>query len=88
MKRILSLILVTNLLVLVSCGPKQEEHVNEFAVIFGDFVNTNQKDSVQKYYPDFELVDSLANIEMGNLTVLPAEENDTYQINYTPEKTY
>ena len=65
----------------------QDQQVKEFAVKFGDFVNTNQKDSIQKYYPDFELTDSLARVPSGNITVTPQETEGVYLVEYSPEST-
>ena len=88
MKKIFSFCFVIILLVtMASCGPKPEEQVKDFAVKFGDFVNTSQKDSIQKYYPDFELTDSLATVPVGNITVTPQETEGVYLIEYSPEST-
>lgn len=70
-----------------SCGCKPEEQVKEFAVKYGDFVNTNQKDSVQKYYPDFELSDSLASVPVGNITVTPDNTDGVYLVEFSSEST-
>ena len=86
MKKIFSFYFVIILLVtMASCGPKPEEQVKDFAVKFGDFVNTNQKDSIQKYYPDFELTDSLATVPVGNITVNPGNTEGVYLAEFSPE---
>ena len=84
MKRLHCLSFIVCLMVLGACGPKPEEQVKEFAVRFADFVNTNQKDSVQKYYPEFELTDSLVNVPVGNITITPEDVESEYFIEYTP----
>lgn len=71
--------------IVASCGPKPEEQVKEFAVKFGDFVNTNQKDSVQKYYPEFELTDSLASVPVSNITVTPGNIEGVYLADFSSE---
>lgn len=88
MKKLHSLNLTGWLLVLAtSCGQNPEGQVKDFAVRFGDFVNTNQKDSVQKYYPGFEKTDSLANLPLGNLIVEREDEAGIYRVEYSPEIT-
>ena len=72
-------------MILASCGPKPEEQVKEFAVKFGDFVNTNQKDSIQKYYPYFELTDSLVNLPVGNITVTSGNMDGVYLAEFSSE---
>ena len=79
------LINVLSGLFVVSCGPKPEEQVKEFAVKFGDSVNTSQKDSIQKYYPDFQLTDSLNNVPLGDITVEPGENPEDFLVKYSPE---
>ena len=86
MKKIFSFCFVTIILVtMASCGPKPEEQVKEFAVKFGDFINTSQKDSIQKYYPDFELTDSLASVPVGNITVNPGNIEGVYLAEFSSE---
>ena len=86
MKKIFSFCFVIILLItMASCGPKPEEQVKDFAVKFGDFVNTNQKDSIQKYYPDFELTDSLATVPVGNITVNPGNTEGVYLAEFSSE---
>ena len=70
---------------MASCGPKPEEQVKDFAVKFGDFVNTSQKDSILKYYPDFELTDSLATVPVGNITVNPGNIEGVYLAEFSSE---
>ena len=85
MKRFFSFCLSACLMVLaVSCGPKPEEQVKDFALRFGDFVNTNQKDSVQKYYPEFETTDSLVSVPVGNITLSPQDIEGSYLVEYSP----
>ena len=86
MKKIFSFCFVIILLVtMASCGPKPEEQVKEFAVRFADFVNTNQKDSVQEYYPEFILSDSLVNVGVSGISVNQIANEGTYTIEYSPE---
>lgn len=72
-----------------ACGKKPEEKVQEFAVKFGDFINTNQKDSIQDYYPDFQLSDSLATVSITGINVykVPEVEENNYIIEYDPDIT-
>lgn len=83
MKKLFTFVFLLAVLV-TSCGPKPEEQVKKFAVKFGDFINTNQKDSIQKYYPAFELKDFLASIALSNITVTPADSEGKYLVYYSP----
>lgn len=80
----LSFLSLLFVMLLISCGPKPEEKVKDFALKFGDFVNTNQKDSIQKYYPEFNLTDSLTTLALGNITVTAADSDGNYIIEYSP----
>lgn len=73
------------ILLMISCGKKPEERVRDFAVRFGDFVNTNQKDSIQKYYPQFQLTDSLASVAVSNISITPGNVEGVYLAEFSPE---
>lgn len=85
MKNFYSIGLISCLILLISCGQKPEERVKEFALKFGDFVNTNQKDSIKKYYPQFQITDSLSGIAVSNVTVNPGNAEGIYIAEFSPE---
>lgn len=72
-------------LLAVSCGQKPEEQVQEFAVKFGDFVNTSRKDSIQKYYPEFLESDSLTTLPIGDIAVHPESTEGEFSVVYSPK---
>lgn len=66
-------------------SPKNEKVVEDFAFRFGNFANNNQRDSIMKYYPGFELSDSIIAIPVTDLKVTTDEGKNVYSIEYSPE---
>lgn len=86
MKKLYFISLAIAVSLLAACGHKHEEKIKDFAAKFGDFINTNQKDSIQKYYPDFILTDSLASVPLSNISIITEASEGIYRIEYSPEQ--
>lgn len=89
MKKTLLIALGANLLIIgvaaCSSKPKPEEVAQNFAVRFGEFLNSDQKDSIQEYYPDFETTDSLSNVSVDNIRITPDGSDGNFIIAYSPK---
>ena len=79
------IICVLSCLFLASCGQKPEEQVRDFTESFIGFVNSNQKDSVKKYYPGFDFRDSLVQITSNTITVNSGNMEGIYTVELGPE---